>query len=188
MGSCMVTPSAMPPGMMVTLWRGSDLGSLAATRENRSARRQNREIDGVGERNRAGVNSQNLFASAHIGTTDHYATIKTSGAEQGRIKHIGPVGSCHEDDAFVGLEAIHFDQQLVQRLFAFVVTAAKACASVASDRIDFINEDNARGVLLALLEKIAHPAGADAYEHLDEVGAGDGKEGNIGFASHRARQ
>jgi hypothetical protein len=43
-------------------------------------------------------------------------------------------------------------------------------------------------VLLALLEHVAHAAGADADEHLDEVGAGDGEERHVGFARDGARQ
>ena len=49
------------------------------------------------------------------------------------------------------------------------MTAAQASAAMTADRVDFINEDDARRVLLALFEKIAHAAGADADEHFDEV-------------------
>jgi hypothetical protein len=59
---------------------------------------------------------------------------------------------------------------------------------MATDRIDLVNEDDARGVFLALLEHVAHPAGADADKHLDEVRAGDREERNIGFARNGARQ
>ena len=38
-----------------------------------------------------------------------------------------------------------------------------------------------------LLKHVAHAAGADADEHLDEVGAGNGEERHIGFAGDRAR-
>src|ERR1700733_10603671 len=56
---------------------------------------------------------------------------------------------------------------------------------MASHRIDFIDEDDARGILLALLEQIAYPARAHADEHLDEIGTGDREERNIRFARDR---
>jgi hypothetical protein len=84
-------------------------------------------------------------------------------------------------------EAVHLDQQLVQRLLALVVAAAEAGAAMAADRIDFVDEDDARRVLLRLLEHVADAAGTDADEHLDEVGARDGEERHIGFTGHRAR-
>src|SRR5271167_2755912 len=57
-----------------------------------------------------------------------------------------------------------------------------------ADCVNFVNEDDARRVLLALLEEIADAARADADEHLDEVRTRDREEGNVGFAGNRARQ
>jgi hypothetical protein len=60
-----------------------------------------------------------------------------------------------EDDAVVGLEAVHLDQQLVERLLALVVPAAEAGAAVTADGVDLVDEDDAGRVLLALLEEVA---------------------------------
>jgi energy-converting hydrogenase Eha subunit H len=57
---------------------------------------------------------------------------------------------------FVRLETVHLDEQLVQGLFALVVTAAEAGAAMTADRVDFVDEDDAGRVLLALLEQVAH--------------------------------
>ncbi len=59
---------------------------------------------------------------------------------------------------------------------------------MAADRVDLVDEDDAGRVLLALLEHVAHPAGADADEHLDEVGARDGEERHVRFAGDGARE
>src|SRR5438132_794521 len=59
---------------------------------------------------------------------------------------------------------------------------------MATDSINLVNEDDARRVLLALLEEVAHARCADADEHLYEVRAGDGEERNIGLASDGASQ
>jgi hypothetical protein len=58
---------------------------------------------------------------------------------------------------------------------------------MAADRVDLVDEDDAGSVLLGLLEHVAHAAGADADEHLDEVRAGDGEERHVGLAGDGAR-
>src|SRR5436309_8550900 len=50
--------------------------------------------------------------------------------------------------------------------------------------VDFIDEDDARRVLLALLEQVAHARCADADEHLDEVRAADREKRDVRFAGH----
>ena len=163
------------------------VGQISAG-ESRCAASEDGEIDIVRERNLAGVNPENLLAAANVRTADNHAAIKTSGAQQRGIEHVRPVGGGHQDDAFVRFEAVHLDQQLVQRLFALVVSAAEACAAMTSDGVDFVDEDDAGSVLLALLEQIANAAGADADEHLDEVRTGDREERNVGFTGDCAGQ
>ncbi len=107
---------------------------------------------------------------------------KRPGRSKRRIEHVGPVGGGDQDDAFIGLEAVHLDQQLIQSLLALVVAAAEAGATVTSDGVDFVDEDDAGRVLLRLIEHVAHAGSADADEHLDEVRAGDGEERHIGLA------
>ena len=113
---------------------------------------------------------------------------KRPGPQQRRIEHVGTVGRRHQDDAFVRLEAVHLDEQLVQGLFALVVTAAEAGAAMTADRVDLVDEDDAGRVLLALLEQVAHARRADADEHLDEVGAADREERHVRFTGDRARE
>ena len=113
---------------------------------------------------------------------------KRPGLQQSRVQHVGAVGGRQQNDALVGLEAVHLHQQLVEGLFAFVVTAAEAGAAVASDRVDLIDEDDAGGVFLALVEEIADAAGADADEHLHEVRTAHAEERHAGFTGHRAAQ
>ena len=107
---------------------------------------------------------------------------ESSGSKQGRVQHVGAVGGRDQDHALVGLEPVHLDQQLIQGLLPFVVPAAQTGAAVAAHRVDLIDKDDARGVFLALLEQVSHPGSAHAHEHLHEVGAADGEEGNPGLA------
>ena len=110
-----------------------------------------------------------------VGVGHHHLAVEAARTQQGRVEHVGAVGGGDQDDALVGLEAVHLHQQLVQRLLALVVAAAQARAAMAADGVDLVDEDDAGGVLLGLLEHVAHAAGADADEHLHEVRAGDGR-------------
>jgi len=96
--------------------------------------------------------------------------------------------AAHQDDAFVGFEAVHFHQQLVQGLFALVVSAAQAGTTLTADGIDLVNKDDAGSVFLALFEEIADAACAHAYEHFHEIRARNGEEGYCGFTGNRAGQ
>jgi hypothetical protein len=101
------------------------------------------------------VNGEDAFAALDVGPIDDDAAIEPAGTEQRRIEHVGTVGRGDENDAFVRFEAVHFDEQLVERLLALVVAAAEAGAAVAADRVDLVDEHDAGRVLLALLEQIA---------------------------------
>ena len=145
-------------------------GETGRTARNRAA------IDIGRQRQLLHMHAQDLLTALDIGTRDDDLTIETAGTQQGRIEHIGAVGRRNDDDAFIGLETIHLHQQLVQRLLALVIAVADACAAMATDGVDFIDEQNAGRVLLRLLEHIPDPGRADADEHFHEIGAGDGEE------------
>src|SRR4029079_1779268 len=91
--------------------------------------------------------------------------------EKSGVKNVGTVGRRDENDAFAAFESVHFDENLVERLLALVVSAANAGEPVATDRVQLVDEQQAGRVFLALLKKIAHARGADADKHFDELGA-----------------
>ena len=132
------------------------------------------------------MNFEDLLAADHVWVRHDDLTIEAAGTQQRRVQHIRPVGRSDQNDAFIGLEAIHLDEQLVQRLLTFVVAAAETSTSVAADGVDLVDEDDARCVLLGLLEHVAHAARANADEHLDEVRAGNREERHVRFTRDRA--
>ncbi len=146
------------------------------------------QVDVGGEGNLAHVHAQDLLTTDEVGVRDDDLAVETARAQERGVEHVRPVGGRDDDDAFVLLEAVHLDEQLVERLFALVVAAAQPSAAMAPDRIDFVDEDDARRVLLGLLEHVADAAGADADEHLDEIRTGDGEEGDVRFARDGARR
>src|SRR4029077_15455096 len=121
-------------------------------------------------------------------TADHNPPVEAARPQQCRIKHIRTVCSRHENDALVGFEAVHLNQQLVQSLLAFVMAAAETCAAMTSDGVNFVDEDDAGGILLALLKEVTNAAGADADKHFHEIRARDREERNVSFASNRPGQ
>ena len=112
---------------------------------------------------------ENALAALDVGAGHDHAPIEATWPQQRRIEHVGSVGGGDQDHALVRLEAIHLDEQLIQRLLALVVPSAKTRAAVTAHGVDLVDEDDARGVLLALHEEVAHARGADPHEHLDEV-------------------
>ena len=144
------------------------------------------EIDAFGEFHFLGVHAQNFFAAFHVGQIDRDLAIETAGTQQRGIENIGPVRRGDDDDAFLRIEAVHLDEQRIERLLALIVTAADAVAAMATDRVDFVDENNAGRGFLSLLEHVAHAGGADADEHLDEIGAADREERHVRFAGDGA--
>ncbi len=122
------------------------------------------------------VNFENILAPADIGPIDQHMAIETARPQERGVERLGPVGGGHHDHAAVGAEAVHLDQQGIQRLLAFVVSADDARAARFSQRVELVDEDDARRLGLGLLEHIAHPGRANADEHFDEVGAREPEE------------
>jgi hypothetical protein len=151
------------------------VGQVGA-REAGGAAGQGLDVDVGGQRHVLHVHADDLLAAGDVRIGHHDLAVEAARTQQGRVQHVGTVGGGDQDDAFVGLEAVHLDQQLVEGLLALVVAAAQAGAAMATDGVDFVDEDDAGGVLLGLLEHVAHAAGADADEHLDEVRTRDGEE------------
>ena len=57
-----------------------------------------------------------------------------------------------------------------------------AAAAGLAQGVQLVDEDDARRPALGLGEQIAHPAGPDADEHLDEIGAAHAEERHVGLA------
>jgi len=142
------------------------------------------QIDVLGELDVLGVHAQRLVAALQVRTVNDDAAVETARAQQRLVEDLGPVGGREDDDALGGVEAVDFGEQLVERLLALVI-AAEAAVARAADGVDLVDEDDGGGDLRGLLEQIAHAAGADAHEHLHEVGAGDREERHVGLAGDR---
>ena len=130
---------------------------------------------------------QDLQARGLVGPIDQHLAIEAAGPQQRRVEDLRAVGRGHQDDTDARVEAVQLDEQLVQRLFPLFVRD-RADAARLAQRVELVDEDDARRLLLGLFEQVAHARGADADEHLDEVGAADREERYARLARDGARQ
>ncbi len=128
---------------------------------------------------------KDLKTAFDIGKIDDDAAVETAWTQEGFIKNIRTVGRSDQDDPFIRIESIHFDEKLVQCLLSFIMAPADARPAMASDSVDLIDEDDARSMFFRLVEHIADTASADADKHFDEVRTGDEEEGTVSFAGNR---
>ena len=128
------------------------------------------------------MNAQNCFSANEVGIVDGDLTVKSTGTQKRRVKDIGAVGCCHNDNAFVVTETVHFNEQLVERLLSFIVSAAKASASVTADGIDFIDENNTGRALARGFKEVAYTGGTDTNVHFNEIRTGNRIERHACFA------
>src|SRR6266571_7545704 len=123
------------------------------------------------------MDAQDGFAPTSFRQIHRDLPVETPRSQQGRIEHVRAVRGGKDDNSLIGLEAIQLHQQLLQRLFPFIIAGESRCATArAPNRVDFIDKYDARRVLHGLLKEIAHAAGTDPDEQFDEVGATGTKE------------
>ena len=147
------------------------------------------QVEVVAEFDLAKMDLENVLALVQVGQGHLDLAVEASRAHERLVEDVGPVGRSEHDDAAVGAEAVHLRQELVERVLTLVVGGeAYVLAAGTSDGVDLVDEDDARCLLLGLVEKVAHAAGADADEHLHEIGSGDGEEGDVGLPRDRLRQ
>ena len=146
------------------------------------------EVDARGHGLALGVDLQDLVAADHVRRFHADLAVEAARTQQCRVQDVGAVGGGDQDDVGLDVEAVHFHQQLVEGLLAFVVAAADAGAAVAANGVDFVNEDDGGRVGLGLFEQVTDAGRADTDEHLNEVRAGDGEEGNARLAGDGAGQ
>ena len=96
-------------------------------------------------------------------------TVEATWAKKRRVEHVWAVGCRDKNHVGLRIEAIHFNQQLVEGLLALVVAAADTGTALTTNCIDFVYEDDGWGALLGLFEQVANTRGTNTDEHFDKV-------------------
>src|SRR6056297_338642 len=144
------------------------VGKVRTREPGRAASNQNR-LNTVGQGHFLHVHLEDLLTADDIRQTNHDLTVETARTQQRRVKNVRTVGRGDNDNAFVAFKTVHLNQQLVQGLLTLVVATAHAGTTMATDRVNFVDKDDARALLLGLLEHVANAGRTHTHEHLNEV-------------------
>ncbi|SRR6266852_1987179 len=94
------------------------------------------------------MDAQDGLAATSFGEIYRDLPVETPRSQQGWIEHVRAVRGGKDDDSLIGLEAIQLHQQLLQRLFPFIIAGISRCSTARSpNRVDFIDKDDTRSVL-----------------------------------------
>src|SRR4029077_19667475 len=105
------------------------------------------QLDVRGQRYVSDMDLEDLETALLRGPIDSHMAVKAARTQQGRVEDIGPIGRRQYNHALIRREAIHLGQDLVERLFPFVMAPSQPGASDAPHRIDLIDEQDAGAVL-----------------------------------------
>ena len=128
------------------------------------------------------MDAENRLAAVAIRQVHDDAPVEAPRTQQRTVEHVRLVGGGEHDDALATREAVHLGQDLVQRLLLFAGAADGRRSPRPADGIELVDEDDGGRIFARLLEKIAHARGADAHDHLDELGRAHREERHAGFA------
>jgi len=144
------------------------------------------KVNVFAKRNLSGVDLEDLDALRQAWKINRDLPIKAARAQQGRVKDVRPIGGGDDDDVVALFEAVDFGQELVEGLLAFVVAAAETDAAMASNRIEFINENDRRGAVFGGAKEVTDAGGAHADKHFHELRATDAEKRDAGFSGDGA--
>ena len=133
----------------------------------------------------AEMHLENLFALVQLGQTHLNLAVETTCTHQRLIQNVGTVCSSQHNHSCICLEAIHLGKQLIESVFTLIIAReAGILTSCTTDCINLIDKDDARSLLLCLVEQISHTRGADTHKHLHEVRARNREEWYIRLAGN----
>ena len=131
------------------------------------------------------VDPQDGLAARLVGAVHQHLAIEAPRPQQRRVQDFGAVGGGHQNDAHVGVEAVHFHQQLVEGLFALVVAGHRPDAAGLAQSVEFVDENDAGRFLFGLFEEVPHPGRPQAHEHLHKLGAAHAEKRHAAFTGNR---
>ena len=116
------------------------------------------------------MHEEDLLSLIEVGQVDVDLSVKAAGTHQCLVEDVSTVGSRHDDDSAIGVEAVHLSEQLIKGILPLVVASEAGILSPrATDGIDLIDEDDAGTFFLCRAEEIPNAAGSHADKHLYEV-------------------
>jgi hypothetical protein len=153
--------------------------------EARRRARDRRNVHARLERDGLGVEREDGGAALDVGQRHLHDRVEAARPHERAVEDLGEVGRSDHNDAFVLVEAVQLDEELVERHLHGLLVLRVA---VRADRVDLVDEDDARRARLGRGEEVAHAPRADAYEDLLKLRAGHVEERHARLARDRARE
>jgi hypothetical protein len=92
-------------------------------------------------------------------------SIESSRPDESWVERLREVGSGDDDDTRGGGEPVELCQELVDSLLG---VGRVLCASLGSDRVELVDEDDRRRFLLGSSKQLSNPLGANSDEPDDK--------------------
>ena len=99
------------------------------------------------------MNLEDIFTLVQLWKVHVDDAVETPGAHQGAVQNICTVGGRHDDHVFVGAEPVHLGQELVQGIFALIVSSGEVVlATGTANGVDLIDENDTWRFFFRLFE------------------------------------
>jgi len=113
-----------------------------------------------------GVDLENARTCGLVGERELDFAVETPGTEKGRIEDVDSVCSCYDLDPLVTTEPIKLIEQFQHRPLYFPVTAFLRIESLGTNSVQFVDENDGRGLFLRQFERVSYKLCTIANEHL----------------------
>mmetsp|Transcript_6297 Transcript_6297/g.18868 ORF Transcript_6297/g.18868 Transcript_6297/m.18868 type:complete len:332 (+) Transcript_6297:939-1934(+) len=145
------------------------------------------KIDVVLDVHLAAVDAQDLCARVFVRVRELHLAVQPPRAHQRRVKDVRAVSRRDDLDVHRAREAVELVEQLKHGALHLAVAVGVRVKTFRANRVDLVDENDRRGLLLGQRESVAHQLGAIADEHLHQLRAGELEEGCVRLRGHGAR-
>src|SRR3989344_2421366 len=101
---------------------------------------------------------QYLFAVVDGRRVNDHAAVEPPGAQECGVEDVRTVRRRDDDNGFVLLKTVHLDEDLIQGLFALIVSSAEPGAAMPPHRVNLVHENNGRRGFFRNLKEIPYAA------------------------------
>ena len=150
-------------------------------RETGSTPRKHGEVDIRTDLHVLHVVSQDINPSANVWQVNNNPAVESTGSGQSLVQRLRIVGCTDDDHATSLRKPIELSKQLVQGLFH---VGRIPFVSLATYGIQFIDEDDGRGLVSGLREEFPHTFGSHTDVYFIEFRTGHVEEWHTSFTSH----
>ena len=126
------------------------------------------QIHGLIHHDVLGMYLECLQTPLQIRLVDNDPAVKTSRTEQRLVQYLRTVGCSENQNSLGRVKTVHLRKELVQCLLSLIVAAVTGVTAL-TDRIDLIDKDDTRCLLLRFLKQIPHTGSSDTDEHLHKI-------------------